>query len=208
MSSSSSSSPSTTTTTVVADRIRQAEALKEEGNDLFRRGKIRKARVKYSTVFAYIKGLGSSSSSSSSSSGDDGGGMAGMASSVLGIDRPTVEEDRRIRELRISCESNIALCRFKLGDYESSIDSSDRVLAIDPDHAKSLYRKGAALSRLDRDLETARDCLRKAVDLDSGDDKSKSGGPAAKELARVRRKLRDREEESRNKLAKALRGAL
>ena len=185
---------SSSASSTIADRISQAEELKKAGNGYFQKGKYRKARVKYSTVFAYIKGLGA------------GGSEQGMAqyASALRLDRPTPDEEQTIRALSVSCSSNIALCYFKLKEYEPCIEHSDRVLAIDPDHVKSLYRKGAALSRLDRDLETARGCLRKAVDLDPG----KNSAAAAKELTRVRRKLRDQEAKSDKKLAKALRGAL
>ena len=182
------SAPSSTT---IADRIHQAEELKKEGNELFQKGKYRKARIKYSTVFAYIKGLSA-----------DSEGMAQYAS-ALHLDRPTAPEEQTIRALTISCISNIALCYFKLREFEKSIDYSNRTLAMDPEHVKSLYRKGAALSRLERDLETARDSLVLAIDLDSV-----NTGAATKELNHVRRKLRHREAESQERLAQALRGAL
>eukprot|EP01047_Picozoa_sp_COSAG01_P047442 COSAG01_NODE_4532_length_4948_cov_3.063724_1_plen_307_part_10 len=47
-------------------------------------------------------------------------------------------------EERITVLSNCALCHLKLGQYEQAARVASRVLEVDPDHTKALYRRGQA----------------------------------------------------------------
>jgi tetratricopeptide (TPR) repeat protein len=47
-------------------------------------------------------------------------------------------------EERVTILSNCALCHLKLGQYEQAARVASRVLEVDPDHTKALYRRGQA----------------------------------------------------------------
>ena len=173
---------------VTATRIHEAKRLKEEGNNLFREGSFRKARILYSKVFAYINGLV-----------PDGGLM--QYSSALGKIPPTEQETHQIQDLRVSCYSNIAMCYLKLEDYEHVEEYCNKTLEIDENHVKSHYRKGVAFACRNR-LDAARKSLEMAMQLDP------QNSAAKKELVNVKHRIRLSDERSNKKLAQALSGAI
>jgi hypothetical protein len=51
------------------------------------------------------------------------------------------------RELRISCQSNLASCHLQLERWQECVDVCGAVLAADPNNRKALYRRGEAERR-------------------------------------------------------------
>jgi len=90
--------------------------------------------------------------------------------------------------------SNFAQSRFAVGDYYGAIRHSTDVLAIDPGHVKSLFRRGRAYAAV-WDWEAARSDLVRAASLDPG-----LAGAVSRELESASRIRRTKEEEERRRL--------
>lgn len=51
---------------------------------------------------------------------------------------------RVIQEVEMAVNSNLTLCYLKLGDYEQVIKYAGKVLSMEPNNVKILYRRGMA----------------------------------------------------------------
>jgi tetratricopeptide (TPR) repeat protein len=60
----------------------------------------------------------------------------------------TATDAREAKELRVVCHSNAAQCRIRLKSYFEARAACDAALAIDDEHAKTLYRRGLANAHL------------------------------------------------------------
>ncbi|KAL4458511.1 hypothetical protein ABPG75_013376 [Micractinium tetrahymenae] len=76
----------------------------------------------------------------------------------------TGHSSRESRDLRTSCQSNLASCALQLGQWERCAELCGTVLAADANNRKALYRRGQALCALGR-YEAAVADLRQAVRL-------------------------------------------
>jgi len=90
------------------------------------------------------------------------------------------EYDAKVRSCSIAVYSNCALCKLKLGDYETAIEMCDAILSLDPGNVKALYRKGVALRSTD-DPQSAEAVLQEALARDPQD------ASIQKELAAIAR---------------------
>ncbi|XP_062819690.1 peptidyl-prolyl cis-trans isomerase FKBP8 isoform X2 [Anolis carolinensis] len=94
------------------------------------------------------------------------------------------EEEEEQRDLELKCLNNSAAAQMKLQQPEEALGSCDRVLQLDPDNVKALFRKGKLLSEQGED-QAAMAVLKRALHLD----------PATKtihaELSKLARKQRE-----------------
>ena len=128
--------------TSIASKLDIAHELKVAGNDLFKRGLYKKAIIKYNTVFAYINGL------------DNNINGLNQYHKALNRECPTESQRRVMTQLRISTLSNLAICYLKLpSTAEKALDACDKILALDPQHAKATFRKAMALRALCKEDE-------------------------------------------------------
>ena len=117
----------------IEELLQEAARYKEEGNELFASGQYKKAISKYSTVFAFTRGLPGSKR-----------GMDNIASMAVGtpID-PSL--DQRAVELERLSELNIAACYLKLERGKEALEHSNKAIELDATVGKAFLRKGQAL---------------------------------------------------------------
>ncbi|XP_068658160.1 70 kDa peptidyl-prolyl isomerase-like [Aristolochia californica] len=77
----------------------------------------------------------------------------------------SAEEKIQANELKTSCNLNNATCKLKLGEYVGALGLCTKVLEVDPQNLKALYRRSQTYLRTS-DLEKAEADLKKALSLD------------------------------------------
>lgn len=77
------------------------------------------------------------------------------------------------RSTMVIVHSNIAACLMKFNDHQGSIMECSKALQLDPDHCKSLFRRGLSYSRLAQ-YSHAKTDLQRACELNTTDEKCKS----------------------------------
>eukprot|EP01137_Pigoraptor_chileana_P013947 Opistho-2@68029 len=102
--------------------------LKDEGNELYKRGEFAKAAEKYGFAIAYCE-------------------------QVMVERRPG--DPHPLDTLLVTCQLNYAACKGKLEDWEEVIKHTSTILEKDPKNIKALFRRGQAHARRGRDLELA-----------------------------------------------------
>jgi tetratricopeptide (TPR) repeat protein len=71
------------------------------------------------------------------------------------------EQTQQRDALVVAVYNNMALCHLKGGQFKKVVDDANRVLALDKDNSKALFRRGSAqlrngnLDAAERDLERA-----------------------------------------------------
>jgi len=123
----------------LTEKLQKATLEKDEGNKYFKAGDNAKAGYHYHCALMYVKGLHN------------------VGESDL----------KKVNEIKISCENNLAAVHTKEGKHLKVIPCCTRVLAIDPSNVKALYRRGKAY--LEEDLDKAETDLKKAAELDPAD---------------------------------------
>lgn len=99
-----------------AEKLEQSEILKKRAGELFKDGHLRLACKKYSTICEYLQ-----------------------------TPKYEKEEDKnKANELKLSSQSNLALCHLKLGEHVECIQACDKALELDPKNEKCLYRRAQA----------------------------------------------------------------
>ncbi|KCV72543.1 peptidylprolyl isomerase [Fonticula alba] len=133
-----------------AQKLQQADTLRQQGNTLFRAKQPRRAARTYNLAADCLK-------------------------EELEVDytnpaRPKHNPDlwQDIRQAQISIGSNLATAEFQLGHFRQALAASQKVLALDPNHVKALYRVASchfslkdyptALESVDRALAKADGC--------------------------------------------------
>ena len=114
-------------------KLEKANEIKEEGNKLVKEGQYRKAAKTYRTVFFYVNGLISKENEE----------MAKFSSSLL-----SEEESLKVKELKTTTNTNLALCYLKLEEPEKVIECAEKALKYDPKNAKANLRLGSAYLQL------------------------------------------------------------
>ena len=74
-----------------------------------------------------------------------------------------------IREIEVTCCTNLAHCYNKMEDYHLAIKFASQALDKDPENKKALFRKGFAYKQIG-ELEKAREALNLIVELDGDQD--------------------------------------
>lgn len=119
------------------EKIEAAGKKKEEGNALFKSGKYARASKRYEKASKYIEYDTSFSE----------------------------DEKKQSKQLKISCNLNNAACKLKLKDYKEAAKLCTKVLELDSQNVKALYRRVQAYIQL-ADLELAEADIKKALEID------------------------------------------
>nr|ABK24451.1 unknown [Picea sitchensis] len=120
-----------------AEKIEAAGKKKEEGNALFKVGKYFRASKKYKKAAKYIEYDTSFSE----------------------------EEKKQSKPLKITCNLNNAACKLKLKDYTQAEKLCTKVLEIESQNVKALYRRAQSYIQT-ADLELAEIDIKKALEID------------------------------------------
>ena len=110
---------------------------KEEGNALFKVGKYFRASKKYDKAAKYIEHDTSFSE----------------------------EEKKQSKPLKVTCNLNNAACKLKLKDYNQAEKLCTKVLELESQNVKDLYRRAQAYIQT-ADLELAEIDIKKALEID------------------------------------------
>ncbi|KAG2425391.1 hypothetical protein HXX76_013805 [Chlamydomonas incerta] len=140
-------------------RLRAGEAIRLEGNELFKAGKYGEAVARYSSALRYV-------------------GRSGFADPQA-AEEVGEEQQAALEQAVVSCLLNRAACRLKLGKAEAALADAGAVLEQAPDNVKALFRAGQARAAL-KDYSGALAELKRASELEPADK-----GIAA-EVARVK----------------------
>nr|CAB3483581.1 unnamed protein product [Digitaria exilis] len=119
------------------EKIEAAGKKKEEGNALFKLGKYARASKRYEKAAKFIEYDSSFSE----------------------------DEKKQSKQLKISCNLNNAACKLKLKDYKQAEKLCTKVLELDSQNVKALYRRVQAYIQL-ADLELAEADIKKALEID------------------------------------------
>ncbi|OEL34173.1 70 kDa peptidyl-prolyl isomerase [Dichanthelium oligosanthes] len=119
------------------EKVEAAGKKKEEGNALFKLGKYARASKRYEKAAKYIEYDSSFSE----------------------------DEKKQSKQLKISCNLNNAACKLKLKDYKQAEKLCTKVLELDSQNVKALYRRVQAYMQL-ADLELAEADIKKALEID------------------------------------------
>lgn len=119
------------------EKIEAAWKKKEEGNAWFKAGKYERASRRYEKAAKFIE----------------------YDSSF------TDEEKQQSKVLKISCKLNNAACKLKLKDYKEAEKLCSKVLELDGQNVKALYRRAQAYIQL-VDLELAEIDIKRALEID------------------------------------------
>uniref|UniRef100_A0A0D3H2C5 peptidylprolyl isomerase n=1 Tax=Oryza barthii TaxID=65489 RepID=A0A0D3H2C5_9ORYZ len=119
------------------EKIETAGAKKEEGNALFKLGKYVRASKRYEKAAKFIEYDSSFSE----------------------------DEKKQSKQLKVTCNLNNAACKLKLKDYKQAEKLCTKVLELDSQNVKALYRRAQAYMQL-ADLELAEVDIKKALEID------------------------------------------
>lgn len=119
------------------EKIEAAGKKKEEGNAWFKAGKYERASRRYEKAAKFIE----------------------YDSSF------TDEEKQQSKVLKISCKLNNAACNLKLKDYKEAEKLCSKVLELDGQNVKALYRRAQAYIQL-VDLDLADRDIKRALEID------------------------------------------
>ncbi|XP_012068191.1 70 kDa peptidyl-prolyl isomerase isoform X2 [Jatropha curcas] len=145
------------------EKIEAACIKKEEGNLLFKSGKYQKAGKKYDKAVDYVV--------EEESFGDN--------------------EQKLVKSLIVSCWLNGAACSLKLDDLQGAIKLCSKVLDIEYNNVKALYRRAQAYIRI-LDLFSAEVDIKKALEVD----------PQSREVKSLQKMLKQLQAESNKRDAK------
>ena len=170
----------------VASCIAEAERLKAEGTALLQAGDAAKAVGKYSRVFAYVQGLGLSEASAASA-------VMQLTGRSIG-EKVAPSQQAAIDALLFASNCNLALCYLKLAQPERVVAFASKALQLQPQSAKALFRRGAALLSLGN-VDAAR------ADLEAASSLCPADAAIRAELLRLRSREREQEEGMRRQFA-------
>jgi len=145
------------TTASMADKIKKASELKEEGNKHFKDADWKKALQKYHFAWLNIKGLGETASAFMPA-----GGPAGADSTL------SPAEKSEVKSLTESLHLNLAACYLQTEQYAKCIAASTTAIGVNANSAKGYFRRGQAYLK-QRDIDNAERDVKKAANLSPGD---------------------------------------
>jgi len=100
------------------------------------------------------------------------------------------EETKKVNEIKVSCNNNLAAVLLKDGKFERTIQCCNKVLEIEGNNVKAIFRRGKAYLGKEN-LDKAEEDLKKALELDPSDK------AIPKELATLKAKSKKQEEKAK-----------
>lgn len=135
------------------ESYKEALKLKEEGNEVFKKGNLKLALRSYTRMLIH---LGMKATFSMSSLGIGGGAINRTEEKD---DEDTLKKLRKDADLlRKTCFNNISAVYARIGDWEKSLEKAQKVLEMDDKNQKALFRCGVAYKNL-REYEKAKESL-------------------------------------------------
>lgn len=122
------------------EKVQAAYELKEEGNELFKNNATEEAIVKYKEALDFF----------------------------MHTEEWENELAEKKKNIEIHCHLNLSMSYNKIRDYANAIDHANKVLKLDKNNSKALYRLGVANMNFGF-LEDAKDNLLKAAQLNPKD---------------------------------------
>ncbi|KAJ8453327.1 hypothetical protein Cgig2_008211 [Carnegiea gigantea] len=145
------------------ERIEAAGKKKEEGNNLFKSGKYLRAGKKYDKAADYVSEEG-----------------------------PFGDEEMKLaKALRVQCWLNGAACNLKLNNFKEAINLCSKVLDVEFNNVKALFRRAQAFIE-NADLDLAELDIKKALELD----------PENTEVKMIQKRLKQLQAENNRRDAK------
>jgi len=183
--------------TSIDGKISFAEGLKNEANELFKAGDLKKARSTYAKVFSFTRGLPGSTFDKQHAGSFD-------TSQYLDADeeRITPEQEKQCVVLEVNTRNNLATICIKQKKAENAVDHCDHALHLDKDNWKAHLRHGQAKAML-HELESARFSLLRAKSLAPEANKA----CAALELNRVMARQKEESVQAAKVQRKRMQGA-
>ncbi|XP_064490088.1 tetratricopeptide repeat protein 9C-like [Ornithodoros turicata] len=137
----------------VTEKLERAQEFKEEGNALFKEKKVKAAMGKYHRCLLFVRGAEEHSRPE----------FMQLVTSADSRQKLPPELQQRSDKLKMDCYNNLAACLLQLEDANARrvISYCDNVLALSPNNAKAMYRKGVAYYNLN-DFDTALRTLQQA----------------------------------------------
>lgn len=126
--------------------IQTAQTLKQEGNVFFKDGDYKKAKAKYTRVFAYTRAF-------ISSEPDGGEGMVNMAMKASGLGEITDEFKLIAKNLERDVNNNMAIIFLKEENWTKVVEKSTKSLKIEK-NVKGYFNRGKAYA-MKNDFESA-----------------------------------------------------
>ncbi|UYV62180.1 AIPL1 [Cordylochernes scorpioides] len=101
------------------EKLQLVPVLREEGNELYRQGKVAEAGLKYLEALQYLEQL------------------------VL-REKPGEEEWQELEDKKVPLLLNYSQCKLLQGEYYAAIEHASTVLKSQPENIKALFRRGKA----------------------------------------------------------------
>jgi hypothetical protein len=155
--------------------IAQALHHKDEGNDLFKSGDLTKASRSYRKGTSILKPLHQHQQNNALDNND---------------------MDTQVKALLVSLQTNLSMVCFKQNKYQQSKDVASKVLHVDQNNVKALYRRALASRRMQQ-LDAAREDLKLAIAVEPDNRAVK------KELLAIKKELEQEKKVKKANLAKA-----
>ncbi|XP_068647874.1 peptidyl-prolyl cis-trans isomerase FKBP65-like [Aristolochia californica] len=119
------------------EKIEYAGKRKEEGNTYFKAGNHKRASLRYDMAAKYVE-----------------------------FDSTFNEEQKKIGKFfKVTCNLNNAACKLKLKEYREAANLCTKVLKLESENVKALYRRAQAYTEI-KDLDLAELDLSKALEID------------------------------------------
>eukprot|EP01052_Picozoa_sp_SAG31_P037450 SAG31_NODE_4838_length_2913_cov_2.769367_3_plen_168_part_00 len=125
----------------------------------------------------------------------DKSGMGALTSQSDAGPKLTAEQQQQVNDLLVQGNNNLSMCFLKQERYEKAVDRATKVLEIESDNARALYRRGTARMNLN-DYDRARADLETAEKLEPEDKQIKSS------IAKMNKRLKQHEQKERKAYAK------
>ncbi|XP_065662257.1 tetratricopeptide repeat protein 9C isoform X3 [Hydra vulgaris] len=114
----------------IKELLLKAQNEKESGNEFYKHGNIRSAIKKYHYCLMYLKDIEKPSPLSK---------LTGEPHEEL-----SQKSLKDINNLRCTCYNNLSVCLAKKQQYDKVIEYTTKVLLLDSDNLKALFRRGQA----------------------------------------------------------------
>lgn len=171
----------------MTNMVEQAQKFKDEGNELFKEGELKKARYKYVKVFAYTKTL--------TGGGPNGGdGMVDMALKASQKGEIDADLKKKAKDIERDVNSNMAMVFIKEKNWSKAVEKATNSLNLEKT-VKGYFRRGTAYA-MKNDYENAYKDFEAGKQLDP-----ESTGLFDKEIEKTRKREKEYDKKTSQKYA-------